>query len=67
MSDCFSRQKGWDGLILALGGIATDILVSSETEPKPGTDIRATIQVRPGEQLPTSHSGDHSLVRNQGL
>ncbi len=31
-----------------MGGIAADILVSPKTEPKPGTDVPAVIQVRPG-------------------
>jgi sugar/nucleoside kinase (ribokinase family) len=41
-------RKDRNGLILAMGGIATDILVSPKTEPKPGTDVPAIIQARPG-------------------
>lgn len=35
-------------MILTMGGVAADILVSLKAEPKPGTDVSAAIQVRPG-------------------
>jgi len=40
--------KDANSLILAMGGIAVDILVFPKAEPKPGTDTPATIQVCPG-------------------